>query len=52
MMLPLVISAECFVRMAPTLLCKPEDNLTVKKKCLIYNTELTSSAGFPNQKVS
>lgn len=53
MMLPLVTSAECFVHMAPTLLFKPKDNLTVdqlsktvdlKKKCLITNVELTSSA--------
>lgn len=55
MMLPLFISAECFVHMAPTLLFKPKDNLTVdqlsktvdqKKKCLITNVELTEIPRF------
>lgn len=53
MVIPLVISAECFVHMAHTLLFKPKDNLIVDQKmCLITNTELTSSAELPNQKVS
>lgn len=35
-MLSLAISAECFVHMAPTLLFKPEDNLTVDQKKVTY----------------